>query len=140
MSDINAAIGLAQLKKIDNLNGRRDEIAARYSKKLAGVGGIRLPAEKKNRKNSNHLYPIILEDFDRNLFVKKLDARGVGTSVHFIPLHLQPFFKSKFRFQRGDFPVAEWVYERIVSLPIYPSMTNKQVDRVCDIIKETICR
>lgn len=138
MSDINSAIGLAQLKRLDNLNGRRDDIAARYSKKLASVGVIKLPKEKKNRKSSNHLYPILLEGFDRNLFVKKLDDKGVGTSVHFIPLHLQPFFQRNFSFRRGDFPVAERVYERIVSLPLYPSMANKQVDYVCDTIKETL--
>jgi len=136
-TDISSAIGLEQLKKLDWMNERRKEIAEYYNEHLQGLDIIR-PHIDSNVKSSYHLYPIRLINYDRNKFIKKMTQKGIGTSVHFIPLHLMPFYRKRYGYKRGDFPVAEKVFENIVSLPIYPQLTEKQLEFIVKSIKEII--
>jgi len=137
-SDINSAIGLVQLKKIGKLNKKREKIAKLYNEQLSGLNGLSLPIFKKNQKCSYHLYPILLNAFNRDDFMCKMEKKGIQTSVHFIPLHLQPFYRKEFGYKEGDFPVSEAIYRRIVSLPLFPSMTEEEVDFVCKSIKNIL--
>ena len=136
-TDISSAIGLEQLKKLDWMNERRKEIAEYYNEHLQGLDII-CPRVDSNVKSSYHLYPIRLINYDRNEFIKKMAQNGIGTSVHFIPLHLMPFYRKRYGYKRGDFPVTEKVFENIVSLPIYPQLTEKQLEFIVKSIKEII--
>ena len=142
MTDIQAALGLAQLKKVNYMQRRRDEIAKMYNEAFSELPEIVTPKVKDYVRHSWHLYPILLETnllkINRNTFIEALKAENIGTSVHFIPVHLHPFYREKYGFKRGDFPHAEYVYEREVSLPIYPSMTDEDVETVITAVKKIV--
>jgi UDP-4-amino-4,6-dideoxy-N-acetyl-beta-L-altrosamine transaminase len=130
MADIEAALGIAQLKKLDRFIETRREYSKIYDEEFGKIEGIITPYEKPDVKHVYHLYPILLEKFERNEFIQRMAEKGIGCSVHFIPLHLHPFYKDKFSFEYGDFPNAEWVYQREVSLPLYPKMSKDDLGRV----------
>lgn len=138
MTDIQAALGIHQIKKLDKFIEIRRRYAAIYNEELKKVDGMITPYEKSNIKHVYHLYPILLRSYNRNEFIEKMYERGIGCSVHFIPLHLHPFYKNTFGFKKGDFPNAEWIYEREVSLPLYPKMGEKDLRYVIDNIKEIL--
>ena len=150
MTDIAAAIGIHQLKKCDRLYERREQIARMYDQGLAGVGEISLPpwhpASAKGGedgcRHAWHLYVIRLNPkkltISRGEFIELLKRQGIGTSVHFIPLHVQPFYRKTYGYRAEDFPHASAVYERVVSLPIYPKMTDEDVGEVIRAVKETV--
>lgn len=142
MTDIQAGLGLAQLKKLEWMWKRRKEIAEKYTEAFKSLEEIITPFVKPDRVSAWHLYVIKLNlealKIDRAGFIEELKDRGIGTSVHFIPLHRHPFYRDTFDYRAEDFPNAEWVYERIISLPIYPGMTNKQVNRVIESVIEVI--
>jgi len=138
MIDIQAALGIQQIKKLDKFIKIRRKYAKIYNEGLKKIGGIITPYEEPNVKHTYHLYPILLKKYNRDKFIKEMYKRGIGCSVHFIPLHLQPFYKRTFGFKKGDFPNAEWVYEREVSLPLYPKMSKKNILRVIKSIKKII--
>jgi dTDP-4-amino-4,6-dideoxygalactose transaminase len=136
--DMQAAIGIHQLKKIDKLNNVRRKYAEIYNKEFKKIKEIIIPPVKPNVKHVYYLYPILLKTYDREKFIKKMKEKGIGCSVHFIPLHLHPFYKRKFGFRKGDFPNSEWVYEREVSLPLYPKMKEGDVRYVIKSVKEIL--
>ena len=136
--DIQAALGIHQLKKLDAFNNTRRKYAKLYNKKLQKIKGIITPYELPYGKHVYYLYPILLEHYNRDRFIEKMAQQGIQCSVHFIPLHIQPFYKKKFNFKKSDFPNAEWVYEREVSLPLYPKMKEKDVKFVINAIKRII--
>ena len=136
-TDIASAIGLEQLRKLDWMNERRKEVAEYYDEHLRDLD-IVLPCTEPRVRSSYHLYPIRLLKYDRGEFVKKMAERGVGTSVHFIPLHLMPFYQGEYGYTKGDFPVAERVFGNIVSLPIYPQLTERQLVYIVKSVKETL--
>lgn len=136
-SDIASAIGIAQLKKLHWMNERRKEVAEYYNEHLQDLD-IVLPYIEPYVKSSYHLYPIRLIGYDRSKFIKKMGEGGVGASVHFIPLHLMPFYQREYGYKKGDFSVAEKVFESIVSLPIYPQLTEKQLEYIVKGIKEIL--
>ncbi len=143
MTDIQAALGIAQLKKVDYMWERRKEIARKYTDAFRNSKFIIPPLEKPDRVSAWHLYVIKLNleaiTIDRSRFIEELKRMGVGTSVHFIPLHRHPFYKNTFGYSLDDFPSAEWVYERCVSLPIYPQMSDWEIEfvieSVCNVCK-----
>jgi len=135
MTDMQAALGLVQLGQLDAFNRKRSRLAALYSELLEDVGGFTLPVERKNVKRVWHLYPVLADFMERGKFIREMAAEGVGCSVHFIPLHLQPFYAKKYGYRRGDFPVAERVYDRVVSLPLFPSLGEAGVRRVVAAIR-----
>lgn len=136
ITDMQAALGIHQIKKLDAFIEIRRRYAEIYNEDLKKVDGIITPYEKSNSKHVYHLYPILLRNYNRNEFIEKMYKRGIGCSVHFIPLHLHPFYKNTFGFKKGDFPNAEWVYEREVSLPLYPKMEKEDIQYVIENMKE----
>lgn len=138
MSDIQAAVGVQQLRKLDKFIEIRRKYAHIYNEEFSQLGGIITPYEKSDVKHVYHLYPVLLEKFNRDEFIKKMAEKGIGCSVHFIPLHLHPFYRKQFGFKKGDFPNAEWVYEKEVSLPLYPKMSEDDVWRVMTAVGEIL--
>ena len=139
MTDIQAAIGIHQLNKLDRFIEIRRKIAAIYDKELKIIKQIKTPNELKDRKHVYHLYPLQLNKLDRNLFIEKMTEKGIGCSVHFIPLHLHPYYNRTYGFKSGDFPIAESMYKQEVSLPLYTIMCEKDIQQVVDSIKDIIC-
>ncbi len=137
MTDIQAAMGIHQLKKLERFNKKREMLAEIYNKEFSEIEEIKLRKIKDDVKNVWHLYTIRL-DQSRNQFIEELKKRGVGTSVHFIPLHLHPFYKQTLGYKEGDFPVAERVYANIISLPLYSGMNENDVRYVIDAVKDII--
>ena len=136
MTDIQAALGLAQLGKLEWMWERRKAIARRYTEAFKGVEAIISPVVKPDRESAWHLYVIKLDlealRISRDRFIEELKERGIGTSLHFIPLHRHPYDRDTCGYRPGDFPEAEWVYERCVSLPIYPGMRDEEVEYVIE--------
>jgi perosamine synthetase len=142
MTDINASLGLVQLKKIERMQKEREKIASIYNKAFEGMEEIFLYKIKENRVSSWHLYPIKLNlealKINRNEFIQILKERGIGTSVHFIPLYRFTYYRKKFNLPFIKFPNSEWVFERIVSLPIYPGLTEEEISYIIDTVKLTL--
>jgi dTDP-4-amino-4,6-dideoxygalactose transaminase len=139
MTDIAAALGLVQLQRSQEMNDRRAAIAAAYQAAFADVPELETPTLSPDRTTSWHLYVLRLNldrlSIDRAGFVESLKALGIGTSVHFIPLHVHPFYRQAYSFEPHDFPVAWREYQRSVSLPIYSSMPDADVDTVIDAVR-----
>ena len=144
MSDIQAALGLGQLARLEERNARRAALARRLTDALAGCDAVETPSVRPEIEHAWHLYTIRLRAgalrIDRAQFIEELAARGIGASVHFIPLHLQPFYRETFGTRAGSFPVAESAYERLISLPLYPRMTEGDVDRVAEAVRDIAVR
>ena len=142
MPDIAAAIGIHQLRKADVFQQKREAIARQYSKMFTDlpfrVPHIARPADR----HAWHLYVIQLKlerlSIGRNKFIELMSESGIGTSVHFIPLHIHPYWRDKYGFKPEDFPVAYDVYQRAVSLPIYPKMTDDDVTRVITAVRSIL--
>jgi len=133
-TDINAALGVAQLRKLDWMRERRAWIAERYNRAFRTKKCIILPVVKSDRETSWHLYVIKVNNRDE--LIEKLKAEGIGTSVHFIPVHKHPYYKTTYRYLDEAFPVANRVYEQSLSLPIYPGMTVEEIDFVIENVLE----
>jgi perosamine synthetase len=131
MTDINAGLGLAQLKRLDAMNAARLRIAARYDRAFAGSAVVR-PVVRADRKTCAHLY--VIKVAGRDALYEKLRAAGIGASVHFIPVHKHPYYKKAFGYRDADYPVANRIFERSLSLPIWPDMTDAQVRRVAETV------
>ncbi len=142
MSDIAAAIGLEQLKRLDSMTKRRQEISKRYDKAFAEIPTIDTPQIPQEGFHARHVYALELTEVSaltQDSLVDALSARGVGTSVHFKPVHLLLGPQKKLRKGIGAFPVAEHYWQTHVSLPIYPAMSDSDVDYVIASVQET-CR
>jgi len=144
LTDIAAAIGIHQLRKADELHARRVWVAGAYERLLSDIEELELPREFPNRLHSWHLYVVRLNlnrlRLDRAAFVTELKRRGIGTSVHWMPLHMHPYYRETYGFKREDFPVAASMYDRIISLPIFPDMTEAQVEFIAAAIRDIIAR
>jgi dTDP-4-amino-4,6-dideoxygalactose transaminase len=142
MTDIAAALGIEQLKRCDHFWQARRRVASRYHEAFADLPEIRRPACVPDIQHAWHLYVIQLNlerlRIDRREFITALKSQNIGTSVHFIPLHLHPFYRDTFGYQPADFPQATAAFERIVSLPIYPGMTEADVRDVIVAVRKLI--
>jgi perosamine synthetase len=136
MTDLQAALGLAQLAKCDVLRQARCAIAQQYTEAFHDSDALESPSVLADRRTSWHLYVLRLRlerlKINRDRFIDELRRRGIGASVHFIPLHLHPYYQRTFRYRAGDFPRAEAEYARCLSLPIYPAMTQDDVGHVIE--------
>jgi len=134
LTDPQAAMGLVQLSKCEPLWKRRVAIAERYQHALGSRETYRTPKTEADVQHAWHLYVILINPamlrINRDQMIEELRRRGIGTGVHFIPLHLQPYYQRTWGYRLGDFPTAEEYFERCISLPIYPGMTDKDVERV----------
>lgn len=137
VTDIQAALGLAQLDRLDEFKGRRDEIISQYNEALSEVPGIRTPPEPVDADPMYHLYAIeVREEFgcDREEFVNAMHAENIGVQVHYVPLHFHPYFQEEFGYEPGMFPDTEQVYEGLVSLPLHSEMGGEDVSDVINAI------
>ena len=144
LTDIAAAIGLHQVRKAKQFHERRTALADWYTERLQDVDELVLPEAQPNRVHSWHLYPLRLRldrlKIDRARFIVELKERGVGTTVHWMPLHLHPYYRERYGYAPGDFPIATALYPELISLPLYPDMTEEEVNHVCHSIKEILSR
>lgn len=133
LTDVAAAIGLHQLAKARSFQARREEIARQYDAALADLPVITPPWPRAGDQHAWHLYVLRLADdagIERNVFIERLFAAGIGCSVHYIPLHLHPYWRDRYDLAPAQFPVSQRAYERMVSLPLYTRMNNADVQRV----------
>ena len=142
LTDIAAAIGIEQLKKCDEFRKAREKIAKIYDRSFADLEEIQTPVRRSDTEHAWHLYVIELNldhlQITRNQFIDALREEQIGTSVHFIPLHLHPYYRDKFGYHPSDFPNASSAFERIVSLPIYPRMTEADVESVIGAVRKIV--
>ncbi len=142
MPDLNAAIGLAQLEQADAFREQRQKVALRYYEGLARLEMLDLPVCKvKPENHAWHLFPVVLNDrspVSRNEFIREMASRGIGTSVHYKPMHRMTYYQEHYSLSSADFPVSEKIWKGTVSLPIYAGMTNEEVLWVLKVITE-IC-
>lgn len=142
MTDIAASMGIHQLKKAYVLQNRRQTIAEKYNSAFSGLP-VKIPLiSNPTDTHSWHLYVLQLDieelAIDRDEFISMMAEKGVGTSVHYIPLHMHPYWQENYNLTESDFPRSSSTYYRIVSLPNYPKMTDEQVDRVIKTVREII--
>ena len=139
LTDIAAAIGIHQLARAEELRLQRQRIAELYLKEFRTVKEIELPPTDKNRVHSWHLFPIRLNlemlSIDRNEFIEKLDRFGISCSVHWRPLHLHPLYGKHYGWRKKHLPNATEVWSRLVSLPIFPSMSDIEIGQVINVVK-----
>src|SRR5439155_14855509 len=142
MTDIQAALGIHQLRRLDGFVRRRQEIAAQYDEAFSGLPEVLLPPRLPGRSHTFHLYPIQLQldllDLNRSEFMEELRARNIGASVHFIPLHRHPLYRERYGYRAEQFPVAEELYRGLLSLPLYPKMTGQDVSDVIGAVREIV--
>jgi len=135
-SDINSAIGMVQLKKQDMLREKRVNIAQKYIEAFRDNSKIVLPFIKDDRTTSWHLFVIKIEN--RDDIIEELKSRGIGCSVHFIPIHKHTYYKNRYEYRDEDYPVANRVFEKSLSLPIYPDMSDEEIEFVIENILELV--
>lgn len=142
MTDIQAVLGVSQLKKIGRFIKRRREIWEKYNSEFANIEGLILPVELDDNFSAWHLYTLrvnkkILGKSRREIF-DALRSKGIGVQVHYIPIHLHSFYQKSFGYKKGNFPVAEAVYESEISLPLFPAMDEEDIDFVVRTVKNVI--
>lgn len=143
MTDLAASLGLAQLGKAHHMWSRRQMLARHYNNAFGEIPELEIPADDNQCQHAWHLYILRLRldklTADRSRFIAELKKRNIGTSVHFIPLHLHPYYRETYGYVPEDFPVAFHEYERAISLPIYSKMTDGDVNDVIDSVTSLVC-
>jgi len=142
MTDMQAAIGLVQLTRIGAFQKRRREVVARYEAGLKDLAALELPVELPWAESSWHLYVLRLRTealrIDRNTFIDEMKAQNIGTSVHYLPVHMHPFYRDKYGYRSEDIPVAADAYSRMLSLPLHAGLTDEDVDDVIQTVRELV--
>jgi len=142
MTDIQAALGLQQLHKLPQFQQRRREIVRQYQAAFAAMPELQTPTERPEVESAWHIYALRLNleqlRIDRAQFIQELTARNIGTSVHFIPNHLQPYYRDKYGYQPEDFPVAYREYQRLISLPLNLRLSDADVEDVIEAVKDIV--
>ena len=139
MSDLHGAIAIEQLKKVEDFTKKRQENARKLNDALAGVAGIKIPTISENRSHVYHQYTILLDkEMQRDQFIASLRDKGVGAGIYYPkPLHIYPHI-AKLGYKVGDFPVAEDLAARVVSLPVHPKVTDEDIEVIAVAVKESI--
>lgn len=144
MPDIQAAIGLWQLRKLESFQERRRQIVNAYNAAFSGLESLEIPVERVEVEHAWHLYVLRIRPetltIDRDRFIEELGDRNIGTSVHFIPIHIHPYYRDKYGYMPEDFPVAFGNYRRAVSLPLYPGLKDDGVWDVIEAVQEVVKR
>lgn len=143
-TDVNAAIGLVQLERLAEFQARREAIVGRYRDALADCAEIELPACRPHVQHAWHLFIVRLHhdrlNIHRDQVIAELAAAGIGTSVHFIPLHVHSYYRDRFGYDEAALPEASKQWERMISLPLYPGLSDADVDRVAQALREIVRR
>ncbi|MDQ7822511.1 MAG: UDP-4-amino-4,6-dideoxy-N-acetyl-beta-L-altrosamine transaminase [Candidatus Eremiobacteraeota bacterium] len=142
LTDIQAALGLSQMKKLKSFILRRREIVEKYNSVFQELDFVRIPVEADDSFSAYHLF-VLQIDFERlnkrrKDVMDELLKRSVGTQVHYIPVHLQPYYRNKYGYKRGDYPVSENYYSRALTIPLFPKMTDAEVDYVIQNVLQVL--
>ena len=140
ITDIQCALGISQFKKLDEFIKRRREIVKMYNDAFSDLKEIITPYEKSDVKSAYHLYVVQLLNMNREKVFDGLRAENIGVHVHYIPVHLQPYYKKELGYLEGDFPTAEEYYNRALTLPLFPKMSDNDVNDVIDAVKKVTSR
>ena len=144
MTDIPAAVGLAQLRQLDEFQRRRRLIAALYTEAFRQIDALETPTERPEVEHAWHLYVLRLRlgalRIGRSRFIEELRARNIGSSVHFIPIHLQPYYQTRYAHRPDQFPVALGNYQRMISLPLHPRMSDEDASDVVEAVVDVVSR
>lgn len=144
MTDIQASLGLWQLKKLDSFQARRREVVCTYNDAFRTEDALKLPVERPEVEHAWHLYVLRLREnalrIGRDQFIQELNQLNIGTSVHFIPIHVHPYYRDKYGYKPGDFPVAYENYLSMLSLPLNPRLDNKDVADVIEAVLDVVKR
>jgi dTDP-4-amino-4,6-dideoxygalactose transaminase len=144
MTDLQAAMGLQQLARLTRMHQRRDAIWRAYDEALADVPIERPAPVAPDTVHARHLYTVLVDErrsgWTRDALQQALQERGIGTSIHFRALHLHPFYAERFGFRRGMFPNAEYISDRTLSLPLSAAMTDEEVDRTIEAVRDLVNR
>ncbi|MCL4552100.1 MAG: DegT/DnrJ/EryC1/StrS aminotransferase family protein [Candidatus Marsarchaeota archaeon] len=142
MTDIQAAIGRHQLRKLPQFQARRREIVRHYDEAFTQCGEVQTPVGRSEVEHAWHLYVLRLNlemlTIDRARFIAELQARNIGTSVHFIPIHLHPYYRDRYHYKPDNFPVAYREYQRIVSLPLSLRLSDQEAEEVIDAVRDVL--
>ena len=141
LTDIAAALGIHQLKRLPGFQLRREQIAQAYHRAFADLPLVLPPVAQAGDTHSWHLYVLRLADgagIERDRFIERMYEAGIGCSVHYIPLHLHPYWRDRYALQPTDFPHSQKAYERMLSVPLYTRMTVADVQRVCAALREVL--
>lgn len=138
ITDLQCALGLSQLKRLDEFVTRRRLIAATYNEAFAGCEELILPIQRDEADSSWHLYMLAFRTLSRRRVFERLWEKGLGVNVHYIPVHLQPYYRQNFGTAEGDFPRAEDFYARVITIPIFPAMTDNDVSYVIETTLDTV--
>ena len=140
LTDIACALGISQLKRLEPNLARRRQIAAHYSSVFREIRGVIPPSVRAEVNPAWHLYPIRLDlaklTADRGQIFRALRAENIGVNVHYIPVHLHPYYRDRFGYKGGEYPVAEDAYERLISLPMFHGMSDQDVDDVITAVRK----
>jgi dTDP-4-amino-4,6-dideoxygalactose transaminase len=142
MPDLQAAIGLHQLKRLDAMQRRRRAIVAQYDEALGQLDELETPIERPEAESAWHIYLLRLRTdrlkIDRGQFIEELRARNIGASVHFIPVHLHPYYRDRYQLSPSEFPVAQAEFERMLSLPLSPAHSDQDVADVIEAVTDIV--
>jgi len=142
MTDVQAAIGTHQLRKLAGFHARRREIVDKYNQVFGANPGFQVPVERADCISAWHLYALRVRPevvgVDRNTLIDRLKALNIGTSVHYKPLHMMSFYARKYGYRPEDFPVAYDAYQRVVSLPLHPRLSDADAQDVIDAVHEAV--
>jgi dTDP-4-amino-4,6-dideoxygalactose transaminase len=144
MPDLQAALGLQQLKRLPEMQRRRRHHVEHYNEAFKSIEEVQTPTEREHVESAWHIYLLRLNlemlNIDRARFIEELRALNIGSSVHFIPVHLQPFYRDKYGYKPEDYPIAYREYMRMVSLPLSPSLTDDDADDVVEAVTAIVER
>jgi dTDP-4-amino-4,6-dideoxygalactose transaminase len=142
MTDIQASLGLQQLRKLPRFQEQRLRVVRRYQSALGGRPELQVPVERPDVESAWHIFPLRLNldtlTIDRHRFIEEMKARNIGTSVHFIPIHLHRYYREKYGYVPDDFPVAHANFQRLVSVPLHPRLSDADVDDVIDAVLDIV--
>lgn len=142
LTDLGAAIGIHQLRRLAASQRRRAEIWRRYQQAFRDLPATLPAPPEPGTRHAYHLYTLLLAlerlPFSRDEFMHELHRHGIGSGVHFIPVHLHPYYRTQFGYRRGDFPNSEWIGERTVSLPFSQHLSDEQVERIIQVVRNAL--
>ena len=137
MTDFQAALGISQLKKLDTFLRRRAMIVKMYNEAFEVITELETPIVKPDIKPAWHIYTVLLNGINRDEFFSKMREKNIGVNVHYIPIYRFSYYQEHFDFNPKDFPITEEVFSKVVTLPLFPKMGDKEVNYVINTVKKT---